>query len=168
MRRACITIALLIAAFLSHPAAANVIDVFAQEFEFVPAEVGIAPGDSIRWTNVMLATHTVTNGTGSSDPLAGSIFDVILVPEDQFAFQFDSLGVYPYFCRPHEQMNMRGTIYVSGFPAAIEDEVPIAPTLLPIAPNPSRRVDPGRAGARRARTARDLRCAGPESRRGVR
>jgi len=58
--------------------------------------------------------HTITSGTGSGDPNAGNQINSSLnfqVPAVQLTF--NSPGVYPFFCVPHELDNMRTTVYVS-------------------------------------------------------
>jgi len=60
-------------------------------------------------------SHTVTNGTGSADPQAGTLFDAdITSPTNpDFAYEFDTPGQYNFFCRPHEFSNMKGVIMVT-------------------------------------------------------
>lgn len=75
--------------------------------------VRIATGEAVIWAWVE-GFHTITNGTGSMDPNAGTLFDQ---PSDNthmgFVFAFGAAGTYPYFCRFHEGSNMRGVIVVS-------------------------------------------------------
>ena len=74
--------------------------------------VEIMPGDVVRWQR-LVGAHTVTNGTGASDPDVATLFDV---PHDVatpvFDFQFTEPGLYPYFCRPHETELMVGAVRV--------------------------------------------------------
>jgi plastocyanin len=81
---------------------------------FLPDEVYIFEGDSIRWEHEpMEAFHTVTSGTGSADPEAGKLFDEESSDTRPiFVYRFSASGVYPYFCRPHEFLGMTGTVYV--------------------------------------------------------
>jgi plastocyanin len=69
-----------------------------------------------KWRN---GTHTITSGTGSGDPNAGKLFNV---PSDinhtVFSFQFDSIGVFPFFCQPHQFDDMRGVVVVRS-PASV-------------------------------------------------
>ena len=74
----------------------------------------IQVGQAILWRWIS-GSHTVTNGTGSSDPQVGSLFDTpstSLAP--QFQFTFNSPGTVPFFCRPHELSDMKGVVVVSG------------------------------------------------------
>ncbi len=78
---------------------------------FNPAAVTVAPGDTIEWVHVA-GSHTVTSGTPcTSDgrfndpvPPGGSV--VWVVPTNEPA------GVIPYFCIPHCNFGMTGTINV--------------------------------------------------------
>ena len=46
------------------------------EPRFIPAEITIRPGDTVQWINVdpFGLDHAVTSGTGSADPLAGTLW----------------------------------------------------------------------------------------------
>ena len=72
----------------------------------------ITVGESVQWQWVT-GFHTITNGTGGSDPGAGSLFDQ---PSDSghltFTFTFNTAGTFPFFCRFHELNNMRGVVVV--------------------------------------------------------
>jgi plastocyanin len=79
---------------------------------FSPANLVIEVGDTVRWVWTSLA-HTVTSGTGASDPNVGALFDAALNSfSPQFQFTFNQAGTVPYFCRPHELGGMTGTIVV--------------------------------------------------------
>jgi plastocyanin len=77
----------------------------------------IRPGESVFWILVQgldEGIHTVTNGTGAADPAAGTIFDIGIDPADStFVHQYDQEGTFPFFCRVHENLNMRGVVFVS-------------------------------------------------------
>lgn len=79
---------------------------------FSPADITIQVGDTVRWV-WSSNFHTVTSGTGAAAANAGALFDE---PLNEFAptvqFQFTQAGVVPYFCRPHEGLNMKGTVTV--------------------------------------------------------
>ena len=73
----------------------------------------ITTGQSILW-QWQTSIHTVTNGTGSADPGAGSLFDVDLDQDNEvFVYQFNQAGTYPFFCRVHEAFNMKGVVVVT-------------------------------------------------------
>ncbi|MGH7723866.1 MAG: T9SS type A sorting domain-containing protein [Candidatus Eiseniibacteriota bacterium] len=106
--------------------------------------VTITVGDSILWRRSN-GSHTVTSGTGSSDPQVGLLFDRDLNSfSTTFAYVFDKEGTFPFFCRPHEPDNMRGVVIVEA-PTGVGVE-PIAGEpgaigfLGPPVPNPARSV----------------------------
>jgi plastocyanin len=69
--------------------------------------------------------HTVTSGTGALDPTSGMLFNFALDsanPTHQYTFT--APGTYSYYCIPHENFGMTGTVVVTG------------PTLAVSAPNP--------------------------------
>ncbi len=72
----------------------------------------IEAGQSVAWEWVS-GLHTVTSGTGYADPAAGQLFDQPMSTTSRiFVFQYDSGGVYPFFCRYDETSNMRGVVLV--------------------------------------------------------
>jgi len=82
---------------------------------FVSADIVIQLGDSVKWVLGSPAiNHTITSGNGSGDPNVGALFDQPFNPaNDTFVYTFsDTTGIYPYFCRPHEGVDMRGTVTV--------------------------------------------------------
>jgi hypothetical protein len=81
--------------------------------------VVITAGQSILWA-LGIGSHTVTNGDGSSDPAAGGLFDVSLDVNNQvFVYQFNQPGTYPFFCRVHEFLNMKGVVIVNSAVSAL-------------------------------------------------
>jgi plastocyanin len=79
---------------------------------FVPNTLTIVEGDTVQWVRSG-GSHTVTNGTGASDPDVGTLFDAPLnFSNPTFEYVFTTAGTYPYFCRPHESSGMTGTITV--------------------------------------------------------
>ncbi len=74
-------------------------------------EITIQVLDFIQWENADQALHTVTSGTGSSDPDSGVLFDSgVFNPGEGFTFQFTEAGTYDYYCILH--LWMVGTINV--------------------------------------------------------
>jgi len=79
----------------------------------------VTTGQSVLWHD-LAGIHTVTNGTGSLDPAAGTLFDADLnIDADTFTFQFTQAGIYPFFCRVHEGFNMRGIVVVTDASVAV-------------------------------------------------
>ncbi len=82
---------------------------------FLPDVSYIFAGDSVKWEhepNEMF--HTVTSGRSSrpvDDP--GALFDEESSDARPiFVYRFAEAGDIPYFCRPHEAMNMDGIVHV--------------------------------------------------------
>lgn len=79
----------------------GVTDVAMIGMAFVPKEITIRVGESVRWTNNDFVPHTVTSGNpGDAD--AGSQFDSGLMGRGAtFQRQFNAAGEYIYFCLTH-------------------------------------------------------------------
>lgn len=73
------------------------------ERAFDPDPVRINRGGLITWVNADIVTHTVTSGSGFSDPKMGEQFDSGLMGSS-YKKAFDKAGEYPYFCQVHPQM----------------------------------------------------------------
>jgi plastocyanin len=74
-----------------------------ENFTFAPAELTVAPGTSVIWTNHDDIPHTVTSTEGAFKSHA-------LDTDDSFSFTFAKAGSYRYFCSLHP--HMVGTIRV--------------------------------------------------------
>jgi len=83
-----------------------------QNPHFSPKNAEIVVGDTIRWV-ALTGDHSVTSGTGSSDANVGNLFDQNLPQGATFTHVFNSVGVFDYFCRPHESFGMTGTVTVA-------------------------------------------------------
>jgi plastocyanin len=69
-------------------------------FAFTPAEIAIAPGESVTWTNDDGAPH----GLEFHDGAKGTD---LLLPETSFSRRFDRPGAYDYNCSVHPYMTGR-------------------------------------------------------------
>lgn len=98
----------------------------------------IFQGDAVLW-KWQVGIHTITSGTGSSDPNVGVLFDVPSTSSAQaFSFTFPNAGVFPFFCRNHELQNMRGFVRVQSTTSVIANGPPRgAGFAAPPWPNPS-------------------------------
>ena len=114
----------------------------------------IFQGQSVLWKWVS-GLHSVTSGTGSTDPHVGELFDVPF-SSGTFSFTFSSAGLVPFFCRNHEGFNMRGFVLVKATTSV--DPVPgIAGSVgfaAPPWPNPSSGTTSFRFALNRPGTAR--------------
>jgi glucose/arabinose dehydrogenase/plastocyanin len=101
----------LTALAVSAIANAEIHEVVVRNFEFAPAAVTAAPGDTVRWVWES-GFHTVTSGAGCT--YDGLYFDVAsdsANPEFEFVIP-DGVLEIPYFCRPHCVGGMTGLITV--------------------------------------------------------
>ncbi len=102
---------LALALFLGCPsqqarAEGRVAEIGIDQYKFIPAEITIKVGDSVRWTNREKRTsHSIffsTEGLPESERL---------MPEETWERKFSRPGVYPYTCGPHPEM--KGAIRVN-------------------------------------------------------
>jgi hypothetical protein len=104
-------------------------------FAFTPDTLNINQGDSVLWINTTAIGHTTTSGVNG---VPDGYWDSGSMPaNDSFAFQFDSVGSFPYYCTPHWALGMVGLIIVD--PVGIqeyEQSTPSEVELGSIAPNP--------------------------------
>jgi plastocyanin len=80
----------------------KIVDVAIQGFAFNPESVKILAGDTVRWTNMDSATHTVKGRT--------TFESRSLAKGDTYEFIFTKPGVYDYICSIHP--SMKGTVTV--------------------------------------------------------
>ena len=96
---------------------------------FDPTPISIQVGESVTWTNEADEPHTVT-AYESSVPEGGNYFSSgafdseaaardgvaagLLGAGDSVSVEFDASGTYEYFCIPHEDQGMKGTVVVEG------------------------------------------------------
>jgi plastocyanin len=77
--------------------------------------VTVSAGDTVEWDWVQ-GFHTITSGASSNpEDNPGDLFDASSDSDNPvFQFVFTVEGDVPYFCRPHEGLNMKGVIRVEG------------------------------------------------------
>ncbi len=74
-----------------------------------PSVVTVGVGETVTWSNVDTAAHTVTSGSAADGP--DGIFDSMLFMADtEFSHTFDEEGTFVYFCMVHPWM--AGTVIV--------------------------------------------------------
>lgn len=88
--------------------------------KFVPRQVTIKAGETVKWENASVLVNTVT----CDSTLAGKPADVALPPgakpfdsgnidpNGTFEYTFTVPGTYKYFCIPHEATGMLGEVIV--------------------------------------------------------
>ena len=81
--------------------------VIIKDYKFIPAEITIKKGQTIRWENQEKRQyHSVWFETlGEEEP------EDYLFPEDEYLRAFDQAGEFPYRCGPHPEM--LGTVTVA-------------------------------------------------------
>ena len=78
-----------------------------QDYQYVPANITVAPGETVTWTNKDSVAHTVTatdHSWDSGNLAAGAIY----------RHQFNQAGSHAYGCSYHPDMS--GVVVVSGSP----------------------------------------------------
>jgi plastocyanin len=79
-------------------------EVVIQDFVYAPASLTVKAGETVKFTNKDVVSHTATADDGAS-------FDTGLIGQNESAVvTFDTPGTYTYHCTPHPQM--KGTIVV--------------------------------------------------------
>jgi len=106
---------LLVALTLVAGAQAAVHEVAVRDMEFDPANIVVAPGDTIHWVWES-GSHTVTSGSACT--YDGTYFDeTISSGSPTFDFVVPTgVASIPYFCRPHCFFGMEGLITVQADP----------------------------------------------------
>ena len=118
MRRTMVLVSILGAAA---PAVADTIEVGVEELTFVPADVKINIGDTVHWAwKGEGMAHNVESGVGgahdgnflSGDPVTSEDFSVVF---DQAFLDANPMpdNLYPYYCAPHFNFGMVGSITVN-------------------------------------------------------
>jgi plastocyanin len=73
----------------------------------------ITVGDTVEWVHD-LGIHTVTSGTGPTDPDVGMLFDDPLTAGNPLVtYTFTDAGEFDYFCTPHFGVGMIGIVRVT-------------------------------------------------------
>lgn len=76
---------------------------------FDPANMTVEPGTTVTWVQSGNNPHTTTSYDG--------LWDSGLIEGGSggtFSFTFEEPGTYDYFCIPHEQLGMIGSVTVTG------------------------------------------------------
>ena len=79
------------------PAANGPVEVKIDNFSFGPAELTVAAGTTVTWTNRDDIPHTVV----STDKMFKSR---VLDTDEKFSFTFSKAGTFPYSCSIHPKM----------------------------------------------------------------
>ncbi|MCC8965355.1 hypothetical protein H8A95_24320 [Bradyrhizobium sp. Pear76] len=88
---------------------------------FAPATINISVGDTVKWTNPAVITHSVTFDPAQATTASHVVLPAGAAPFDSgnmeegatFSHTFTVRGTYKYVCKFHEAMGMAGTVVVS-------------------------------------------------------
>jgi plastocyanin len=83
------------------------------DLSFSPDSVSIQPGDTVQWVWANAGMdHSVTSGTNGA---SNGLFDSGLHKSSTFTFSFTfpNAGTFAYFCTPHFEFGMTGTVTVA-------------------------------------------------------
>ncbi|MFM9958878.1 MAG: plastocyanin/azurin family copper-binding protein [Phycisphaerales bacterium] len=110
----------LVPAVLSTALSAT-IDVRIEDFTFIPTDININVGDTVRFTNQDFIPHTATSQTAPGSLVPSGLFDSgDLEFGQQYSFTFTTPGTVSYYCVPHGS-SMQGSITVVPPPACPAD-----------------------------------------------
>ena len=96
---------ILIAGYGYTAAQEKVVVVKMEGYHFKPDKITIEPGTTVEWINTDKKAHTVTDDHDSWD--SGN-----LKPGETFSRRYDDQGTFKYYCIPHREAQMTGTIVV--------------------------------------------------------
>ena len=69
------------------------------EFKFLPAEITVKRGETVRWTNKEKRQYHSVWFEQAGDPEPGYLF-----PGEHYTRTFEQSGSFPYRCGPHPEM----------------------------------------------------------------
>lgn len=76
--------------------------------KFLPKDITVPIGTTVIWTNESSLPHDVSAENGLFD--SRGTFE----EGEEYRFTFNQAGTFPYFCTPHKDAGMVGTVTVSG------------------------------------------------------
>lgn len=82
------------------------VDVGVQDYKFMPAQLKIKAGTTVKWTNLEKRTSHSVIFSGPEGFEGERIF-----PGESWQFRFDKPGIFVYSCGPHPEM--KGQIEVT-------------------------------------------------------
>jgi plastocyanin len=95
--------------------------------EFAPETITVRAGETVTWSNSTDEVHTVTafddgvpegaeyfasGGAPNEDAARDALSAGLMESGDEFSHTFEQPGTYEYFCIPHEDDGMTGTVVV--------------------------------------------------------
>ena len=87
---------------------AETLTVEVKEYKYIPEEITIHPGDTVRWVNKESRQYHSVWFKAEGGPKSEYFW-----PDESYERTFDKPGDYPYQCEPHgESHNMKGVVHV--------------------------------------------------------
>ena len=78
------------------------------KFRFMPEEITIKAGDTVRWINTERRQYHTIWFKEQGEKETAEMF-----PDETFEKTFEKAGTYPYLCGPHwEDRDMKGVVHV--------------------------------------------------------
>ena len=90
---------------------------------FAHKDLTVAVGTTVRWVNQAISPHTTKAGIPPDQP-SGEWDSLRIQPGDDFAFTFDEVGEFPYFCNIHKSMTATITVVAEG--SSLLDSTPVS------------------------------------------
>jgi len=89
-------------------AAGDAVIIEIQKYKFIPDEITVKVGTTIRWVNMEKRQYHSVWFRDAGDPVSQYFF-----PGENFERTFNEPGDFPYVCEPHEKdSNMIGMVHV--------------------------------------------------------
>ena len=114
----------------AHSQSLHIVEV--TNFEFIPADISIAVGDTVEWQWVS-GIHTTTSDSTTGQNVWDAPIDV---SNQTFRFVITAPGVHQYVCTPHVTLGMVGTITATVSSVNNENKLPEKFILSQNYPNP--------------------------------
>jgi plastocyanin len=118
IQRVCFLASILLVAAMPAFAEIFIVQMTTVDFtpKFVPNEITIRPGDTVRWINSdpYLMDHSTCSGSGSADPNSGALWSSGTVRTGEFfEHVFEETGDFSFYSIPHEFEGMFGIVHVT-------------------------------------------------------
>jgi plastocyanin len=110
--------------------------VYMRDNDFVPQQLSVDKGDQVVWVQDGINSHNTISGDNCQ---SNGLWESKLFSQQgkTFTYTFDSVGSFPYFCRPHCGVDMVGTVTVQATTGVAKKDA--APSLK-VYPNPVDKV----------------------------
>ncbi len=82
------------------------IEVSIKKFKFIPQEITVKIGTTVRWVNTEKRQYHSVWFKEAGEPPSDYFF-----PEETYEHRFDKAGTFPYTCEPHPKMS--GVVHVT-------------------------------------------------------